>query len=98
MSQAALVIVSAFHTCVSLQEDMTLEEGKALIQRCINEVAVRFLISQPKWQMTVITEDGIVDEIVSPSVDLSDKVPAGALGSVKVPGSSGAAAAAESKE
>jgi len=76
---------------------MTLEEGKALIQRCINEVAVRFLISQPKWQMTVITEDGVVDEIVSPEVDLSSKVPEGALGSVPAPGS-GAAAAAESKK
>jgi hypothetical protein len=71
------------------------DEGKALVQRCINEVAVRFLISQPKWQMCIVTADGITEEIVSPVVDLSDKVPAGALGSVKAPGSMAGAAAGD---
>ncbi len=99
--------MSALHCChvqraprrFSVQEGLSLEEGKELIQRCINEVAIRFLVSQPKWQMAIVTADGVSMEVVQPKVDLSDKVPKGALGSVAVPGSSsGAAASAESKE
>lgn len=56
---------------------MTLEEGKELIQKCINEVGIRFLISQPKWKLTIVTADGIETELVAPVVDLSDKIPVG---------------------
>ena len=59
------------------QDDMSLEEGEEVVQKCINEVGTRFLISQPKWKLTIVTSEGIETEIVAPVVDLTDKIPAG---------------------
>lgn len=83
-------------TCVAghcVQEDMTLEQGKELIQTCINEVATRFLINQPKWKVSIVTAEGVTEEVTQPTVDLTDKIPEGGQEAVAASAAASAAAA-----
>lgn len=38
---------------------MTLEEGLELARACIGQLATRFLASQPKFILKVVTKDGV---------------------------------------
>jgi len=39
--------------------DMSLEEGVALLQKCIAEVAKRFIVNLPKYQVRIVDKTGI---------------------------------------
>mmetsp|Transcript_14904 Transcript_14904/g.38180 ORF Transcript_14904/g.38180 Transcript_14904/m.38180 type:complete len:215 (-) Transcript_14904:276-920(-) len=41
------------------KEDMTLEEAKSLLERCIEEVRKRFMVQMPKFFVRVVDKDGI---------------------------------------
>jgi 20S proteasome alpha/beta subunit len=38
---------------------MTVEEGIELVKKCIHELHVRFLISQPNFFIKIVDKDGI---------------------------------------
>ena len=42
--------------------DMTLEEGKALLRKCVEQLRTRFLVSLPSFMLKIITADGITVE------------------------------------
>jgi len=41
------------------KKDMTLEEGKDLLRKCIKEVQTRFLINLPKFNVKMANKDGV---------------------------------------
>ena len=41
------------------KEGMSLEEAKVVMQHAVDELKVRFLISQPMWIWKVVDKDGI---------------------------------------
>ncbi|KRX06461.1 hypothetical protein PPERSA_05074 [Pseudocohnilembus persalinus] len=41
------------------KKDLTLEEGKQIIQHCANELKSRFIVNQPNFKVKVITKEGI---------------------------------------
>ena len=49
------------------QEDMNEEEALELAQKCINEIAVRFLIKQPKFKVKIIKATGHEEKSLTPS-------------------------------
>lgn len=46
------------------KKDMTLEEGLECIKKCTDEMKTRFLISQPKFVVKIITKDGTKVETI----------------------------------
>ena len=40
-------------------KDLSLEEAKDLLKKCINELSIRFLIHQPNWTIKVADKDGV---------------------------------------
>ncbi|CAG8558387.1 3449_t:CDS:2 [Paraglomus occultum] len=44
--------------------DLSFEEGKALMKRCINELQKRFLINLPNFTVKVVDKDGIREIVV----------------------------------
>ncbi|KAJ3305019.1 Proteasome subunit beta type-4 [Kappamyces sp. JEL0829] len=54
----------ASYFCMSTMDrywkpDMTLPEAKALLQKCLDELKVRFLANLPEFTIKVVTKDGI---------------------------------------
>jgi len=41
------------------KEGLTMEEGVAIVDKCIKELQVRFLISQPNFIIKIIDKDGV---------------------------------------
>lgn len=46
------------------KKDMTLEEGIECIKACITEMQTRFLVSQPKFVMKIVTKEGTKVETI----------------------------------
>jgi 20S proteasome subunit beta 4 len=46
------------------KKDMTLEEGMEAIKDCIKEMQTRFLMSQPKFVIKIVTKDGTKVETI----------------------------------
>ena len=46
------------------KKDMTLEEGIECIKDCVKEMQTRFLLSQPKFVMKIVTKDGTKVETI----------------------------------
>lgn len=44
------------------REGMPLEEGKQVLRMCLKQLKERFFINLPKFQLKVITKDGVADE------------------------------------
>ncbi len=53
---AAAFVLSVFDR--DWKKDMTVEEGLEVIRRCIHELRVRFLISQPVFVVKLVDKDG----------------------------------------
>ncbi|KAJ3184600.1 Proteasome subunit beta type-4 [Geranomyces variabilis] len=56
----------ASYFCMSTMDrywkpDMTLEEAKALMQKCIDELKIRFIASLPQFTIKIVDKDGIRD-------------------------------------
>jgi len=52
--------------CLSIMDryfkpEMTLEEGKDIMRKCIKEMSVRFIVNMPKFKCKVVTKDGVQD-------------------------------------
>jgi 20S proteasome alpha/beta subunit len=43
---------------------MTLKEGIECIKDCVQEMQTRFLLSQPKFEMKIVTKDGTKIETI----------------------------------
>lgn len=54
---AANFILSIFDR--DWREGLSLEEGLDIIRKCIHELHVRFLISQPKFTIKIVDSDGV---------------------------------------
>jgi hypothetical protein len=46
------------------KKDMTLKEGIECIKDCVQEIETRFLLSQPKFEMKIVTKDGTKIETI----------------------------------
>ena len=53
---AANFILSVFDR--DWTKDMTLDEGLAVVKKCIHELHTRFLISQPNFVIKIVDKDG----------------------------------------
>ncbi|CAO3628937.1 unnamed protein product [Cunninghamella echinulata] len=52
--------------CTSLMDrhykpDMTVDEAKHLLQLCLNELKTRFIVNFPKFNVKLVTKDGVQD-------------------------------------
>ncbi|KAI8089376.1 nucleophile aminohydrolase [Halteromyces radiatus] len=52
--------------CTSLMDryykpDMNVEEAKKLLQRCLDELKTRFIVNMPKFNVKLVTKDGVQD-------------------------------------
>lgn len=41
------------------RKDISLEEGRAIMKACIEQLKIRFLVHLPKFQLKIVTKDGI---------------------------------------
>jgi 20S proteasome subunit beta 4 len=47
-----------------LGQDLTLEEGMEIVKKCSQELRQRFLISQNKYIVKIVTKDGIQKQVI----------------------------------
>jgi len=46
------------------KENMTIEEGKDLMKKCVEQLKLRFLVNMPHFMLKVVTADGITEETI----------------------------------